>query len=120
MSPADDYLYAYSEVKFVFSWMFTTETDHGEMTVTQPPWASGFVGGGIYNLATMAASINASTGVVSCAVGYGQHAGEGYSGPLTQMGMIAVFAFCQRARTGECISMGAFKNGDTVPRLLRT
>jgi hypothetical protein len=33
-------------------------------------------------------------------VGYGQHAGEGYSGPLTQMGMIAVFAFCQRSRTG--------------------
>ena len=93
VSPADDYEYAYSETKFVFSWLFTTETDGGQQSVTTPPWTP------YYNLATLDAAINASTGVVTCAVGWGGNAGEGYT-RLTSYGMIAVFAFCQRSRSG--------------------
>jgi hypothetical protein len=93
VSPADDYEYAYSEVVFAFSWMFTTANAASE--VTQPTWDSPG-----YNLATLGASINASTGVVSCAVAFGGYAGNGNTGQLTTYGKIAVFAFCQRARTG--------------------
>lgn len=96
VSPADDYQYAYSEVKFAFSWMFTTETDNGEQEVTPPTWDTPG-----YNLATLGASISPSSGVVSCGVGFGGYAGQGNTGLLTGYGMIAVFAFCQRSRTGS-------------------
>jgi hypothetical protein len=99
ISPADDYEYAYSEVKFVFSWMFTTETDAGQQSVTQPPI------GPYWNLASLYASINASNGLVTCEVGMGGRSGESY-GNLNTYGMIAVFALCQRARTGTPAEIG--------------
>jgi hypothetical protein len=93
VSPADDYEYAYSEVTFLFSWLFTTETDDGQQEATTPAWTPYF------NLATLDASINPSTGLVTCAVGWGGNAGQGYT-RLTTYGAIQVVALCQRARTG--------------------
>ena len=90
VSPADDYEYAYSEVTFVFSWRFTTSNENS--IAVQPPWTPYF------NLATLQASIS-SSGVVTCAVGWGGDAGQGYTNINTD-GVIAVFAFCQRRRTG--------------------
>ena len=93
VSPADGHQYAYSECSFVYSWLFTTETDNGSTQVTTPDWTPYF------NLATLDAAINPSTGAVTCAVGWGGDAGQGYT-RLTTYGMIQVVAFCQRARTG--------------------
>jgi hypothetical protein len=98
VSPADDYAYSAGEVKWAFSWMFTTETDGGQKAVVEPTW--GGPGGYGDNLATLSASIS-SGGVVSCGVGFGGSEGNGYTGVLTGYGMIAVFALCQRSRTGS-------------------
>lgn len=107
VSPADDYEYSYSEVKFVFSWMFTTQnfgSDDTELT----PMPHEFDGGGMFsnwlggvNLSTLYASIS-SAGVVTCEVGMSSLAS---GSPIewmefTSLGMLAVFAFCQRSRSG--------------------
>jgi hypothetical protein len=90
-SPADDYEYAYSEVTFLFSWMFTTFNANAEMVqLPCPPY---------YAVASLNAAINPSTGVVTCAVGMMGQGGENYTS-YTTLGVIAVFALCQRARTG--------------------
>jgi hypothetical protein len=88
VSPADAYAYAYSEVKFVFSWRWTT----GQTAYVQldcPPY---------YNLASLHAVVG-STGAVTCAVGMMGQGGESY-GEVSTFGRIAVFALCQRARSG--------------------
>jgi len=88
VSPADAYAYAYSEVKFVFSWRWTT----GQTAFVQlqcPPY---------YNLASLHAVIS-GIGAVTCRVGIEGQGGEGYA-EYSTFGRIAVFALCQRARTG--------------------
>jgi hypothetical protein len=121
VSPADDYEYAYSEVTFAFSWLFTTETDEGQQEMTAMPWIYG--AGSSFNLAALGASVNPSTGVVSVAVGMGGNAGNGYYQYLS-LGMIQVVAFCQRARTGTPavpankfaeISNALFYPGNPIP-----
>jgi hypothetical protein len=96
VSPADDYAYSYSEVTFVFSWLFTTYNN--ESVVTQlacPP---------LYTLASLNAAINPSTGLVTCAVGMMGQGGENYTSYNT-LGVIAVFALTQRNRTGTPASV---------------
>jgi hypothetical protein len=83
VSPADSYTYAYSQVKFGFSWRWTTVNS----AFTQPDKSLGQLG-------PMLASINASTGVVSITVKYIDDAGSLNS--FTTHGRIAVFAFCSR------------------------
>lgn len=91
VSPADDYEYAYSEVTFLFSWLYTTYNADAEMVqLACPPY---------YTLASLNAAINPSTGVVTCAVGMMGQGGEGYTSYNT-LGVISVVALCQRARTG--------------------
>lgn len=92
VSPADGYEYAYSEVTFLFSWRWTTYQNN-----PIPLPALNIDGYG--NLASLNAAIDASTGVVTCAVGMMKAGGEGYTS-YTTLGQIAVFALCQRARTG--------------------
>ena len=94
VSPADGYTYAYAEVKFVFSWRWTTS----RLAYVQPP-ASGGPTGYDYFLASLHAAIS-SVGVVTCAVGFEGNGGDSgyYEDPL--FGRITVFAFCQRSRTG--------------------
>ena len=94
VSPADAYAYAYSEVKFVFSWRWTTgQTAYVQLDT--PPY---------YNLASLHAAIG-GTGAVTCAVGMMGQGGQTY-GEVTTFGRIAVFAICQRARTGTPAIVG--------------
>jgi len=91
VSPADDYEYSYGEVTFLFSWLYTTYATNEEMVqLPCPPY---------YTLASLNASVNPSTGVVTCAVGMMGDGGEGYTSYPT-LGVIQVVALCQRARTG--------------------
>jgi hypothetical protein len=92
VSPADDYEYAYSEVTFIFSWMWTTFSSE---YIALPTFDLGAYG----NLASMNAAINPSTGIVTCAVGMMTIGGVGYTSYNT-LGLISVFALCQRARAG--------------------
>ncbi|MFZ0824040.1 MAG: hypothetical protein WCB56_17780 [Terriglobales bacterium] len=121
VSLADDYEYAYSEVTFAFSWMFTTESDQLQQGMTAMPWIYG--AGSSFNLAALGASVNPSTGVVSVAVGMGGNAGNGYY-QYSSLGMIQVVAFCQRTRTGTPatvankfaeISNALFYPGNPIP-----
>ena len=96
VSPADDYEYAYSEVTFLFSWMFTTQ--NSSAVLTPLPWV--YTNNG-KNLGALQASINPATGVVTCAVGMSALASVGgWAGLFTTLGYIQVVALCQRARTG--------------------
>src|ERR1039458_5925437 len=88
VSPADGYAYAYSEVKFVFSWRWTTL----QGSYVAPPWTPD------EQLGSMFASVS-SIGAVTVKVGWAQNSGENYNEESTD-GRIAVFAFCQRTRTG--------------------
>jgi hypothetical protein len=88
VSPADGHSYAYSEVTFLFSWRWTT----GQTAYVQPAWTP------YYNLASLHALIGA-TGAVTCAVGWMGNGGQNYT-ELTTYGRIAVFALCQRTKTG--------------------
>ena len=91
VSPADDYEYAYSEVTFLVSWMYTTFNANAEMVqLPCPPY---------YTLASLNADVNPSTGAVTCAVGMMGDGGEGYTS-YTTLGVIQVVALCRRARTG--------------------
>lgn len=91
VSPADDYVYSYGEVTFLFSWAFTTSNSDTEMTpLPCPPY---------FTLASLNAAIDPATGDVTCAVGMMGDGGEGYTSYNT-LGAIQVFALCQRARTG--------------------
>ena len=89
VSPADAYLYAYSEVKFVFSWRWTC----GQSAYAPPAWEPQEGLGALY------ASIG-STGAVTCGIGWSEHDGNNYSYDSTS-GRLAVFALCARARTGS-------------------
>ena len=113
VSPADGHTYAYSECYFVYSWRWTTTTT--QTGFVQPDWNGG--GTGLeWFLAALRASVNASTGVVSCAVGWEGRGGDsGYYEDNTD-GLIAVFAFCQRARTGAPASPA--KNFAEIPNSL--
>jgi hypothetical protein len=118
-SPADGYEYAYSEITFLFSWMFTTQNTSPEMTPL--PWV--YMGG--KNLGSLEASINPSTGLVTCAVGMSNLASVGgWAGLFTTLGYIQVVALCQRARTGSVtgvankfaeISNALFYPGNVLP-----
>jgi hypothetical protein len=91
VSQADDYAYSYGETTFFFSWRWTTWS--GQYTPLPTP--SLLYG----NLASLNAAINASNGLVTCAVGMMAPGGVGYASYNT-LGRIEVFAFCQRSRTG--------------------
>jgi hypothetical protein len=85
VSPADGWVYAYSEVTFLFSWRWTTGQT-GYVQLACPPY---------YTLASLNAAIAAASGVVTCAVGMMNDGGENYTSYST-LGRIAVFALCQR------------------------
>lgn len=88
VSKADGYAYSYGEVKFVFSWRWTC----GQAAYSAPAWEPEM------NLGALDASIG-STGVVSCGIGWSENDGNNYAYDTTT-GRIAVFAFCQRNRSG--------------------
>lgn len=96
VSPADGYEYAYSgEVTFVYCWRWTT----GQAAYAAPAWEP------YEGLGALYASIAASTGVVTCGIGWSEHDGNNYAFDSTY-GRVAVFAFCQRARTGTPSEIG--------------
>ncbi len=112
VSPADLYAYAYSEVKFIFSWRWTTG-QAGYVQLACPPY---------YTLASLHALVG-GTGAVTCAVGMMGDGGQGYT-EYTTLGRIAVFALCQRAKTGTPaavankfaeIPSSLFYPGDVLP-----
>lgn len=112
VSKADGYAYAYSEVQFIFSWRWTC----GQTAYVAPPWTP------YYTLASMHALIGA-TGAVTCAVGWMGQGGTNYT-ELTTYGRIAVFALCQRLKTGTPaviankfaeINSTLFNPGTTLP-----
>lgn len=85
VSPADGRVYDYSECAMMFSWRWT-----GTATpFSQPPQSVG-------QQAQMKASINATTGVVSCSVSFVDDGGTLTT--RTSYGRIAVFAVCDRTK----------------------
>jgi hypothetical protein len=90
VSPADAYAYSRSEVKYVFSWRWTC----GQMAYTPPAWTPEEELGALY------AAINASTGVVTCGIGWAENDGNNYAFDSTT-GRLAVFALCSRSRSGS-------------------
>ncbi len=88
VSPADGYAYSYSEVKFVWSWRWTC----GSAAYARPAWTPEEQLGALYVTIS-------SVGAVYCGVGWCLTDHESYAFDTTT-GRIAVFAFCQRSRTG--------------------
>lgn len=83
VSPADFHTYAYADVKFAFSWRWTS----GQTKAGNPAMSLGQLG-------PISASINASTGVVTVQVIWVDNNGNLITSHLD--GSIAVFAFCTR------------------------
>jgi hypothetical protein len=95
ISAEDGHHYSAAECKFMLSWRWTST---GNITPLQaPPLAYGQMG-------PMKASINGS-GVVSCSVGMID--GNGTLNQLTSLGLVSVFAFCQRSGTPGTITPAA-------------
>lgn len=91
VSPADGYVYGYSECQFMFSWRWTAT---GNSTVLVQPATT------VGQLAMIQAAVN-SSGVVSIHIWYVDNVGGLYdaNGSGQTEGRIAVFAFCQRSAT---------------------
>lgn len=90
VSLADGHTYDYPDVKFVFSWVWTTE----QSGFTQPVWDEG-------QFAGMFASIDDTDGTVALSVKYIRGGGEGTITTHTNHGRIRVFALCDRNSEGS-------------------
>lgn len=110
VSPADNYAYSYSEVKFIYSWRWTTD---GTQYVA-PPWNGGSSGKD-WNLASLKASVS-SVGVVACTVGFEGRGGDDGYHENTSFGRISVWALCQRAKSGT--PSGVANNFAEIPNTL--
>jgi len=81
VSPADGYVYSYSQVKFAFSWRWTTLNS----AFTLPDKSLGQLG-------PMQCSINPTTGAVTVVINYITDTMT----PMASHGRVQVFAFCDR------------------------
>lgn len=98
VSPIDGHTYDYADVKFAFSWRWTTD----QSSITQPVWDEG-------QFAGMFAAINPTTGAVSLSVKYIRGGGEGTITTHTDHGRIAVWALCDR-NSENSVTLGAEAN----------
>lgn len=98
VSLADGHVYDYADVKFDFSWVWTTE----QSGFTQPVWNEG-------QFAGMFGSIDAATGKVSLSVKYIRGGGEGTVFTHTNHGRIRVLALCDRNSEGS-VTLGSVAN----------
>lgn len=101
VSPVDGFTYNYADVKFTYSWRWTT--DGASQGIKQPVWDEG-------QFAGMSAAINPTTGAVSLQVSYIRGGGEGTVTTHTSHGRIAVFACCSRT-THDSLVLGVGGEG---------
>lgn len=98
VSDVDGHTYPYANVKFIYSWVWTTPA----ASFTQPTYGEG-------QFAGMYAAIDATTGAVSLEVHYIAGGGEGAHTVHTDHGRIRVWALCDRNEENS-ITLSAVAN----------